>query len=144
MCTTLPGRHARRDTGFTLIETIIVLTILGLTLGLAMPLLGGSGHGAALAAAAGQLRAVLSRARQDAIVESRVIAFRADPDGGYWLGPQYHRLSGAGLRVAIPSGSRISFYPSGASSGGRIVVAGGGGQREIAVDAVTGHATSQR
>jgi general secretion pathway protein H len=144
MCTTLPADRVPHNAGFTLIEMIIVLTILGLSLALAMPLLGGGGGGAVLAAAAGELRAVLTRARQDAIVESRTMAFRADPGGGYWLGPQYHRLSGAGLRIAIPGGSPVLFYPSGESSGGRIVVAGGGGQLEILVDAVTGHATSDR
>lgn len=130
--------------GFTLIELLVVVAIIGLSLAIAMPLLARHAGGAALNAAASEIRSALSQARSTAIVEDRTIVFRGDPGGGYWLGRNHFTLplmSGAQpLRVATTGGPEISFFPSGGSSGGRIVVSSGGSERQIAVDAVTGHA----
>jgi general secretion pathway protein H len=133
----------RGTAGFTLIELVVVLTIIGLSLAVAMPLLGKGGHATALAAATSDLRAALRTARSTAIAEDRRILFQADSTG-YWVDRRHYSLTTAtGLdppRIRSEGGTRIAFFPSGASSGGRILIGDGGGRREIAVDAITGRA----
>lgn len=138
----------RKDWGFTLIELVIVLAIVGLTLAIAVPLLTRSFGGAALNAAASEIRSTVNEARSTAIAEDRTVVFRGDPGGGYWVDRNHFALplmNGAQpLRVATLGGAQISFFPSGGSSGGRIVVSSGGGERRIAVDALTGRASEIR
>ncbi len=134
----------RTASGFTLIELLVVLAIIGLSLAVAVPLLAGRVAGASLDAAASEIRTALRGARSTAIAEDRPVVFRADPGGGYWLDRQHFTLpamtGGEPPRVAIEGGAQISFYPSGGSSGGRIVVVGGDAQRRLAVDTLTGRA----
>jgi|SRR5215469_2343625 len=139
---------SRPDPGFTLIELLIVLAIIGLSLAMAMPFFARHVGGAGLNAASSEIRAALRQARSTAITEDRAVVFQADPAGGYWLDRRHFALpeqrGTAPLRVATQGGGRISFLPSGGSSGGRIVVSGGGTLREIAVDTLTGRADEIR
>lgn len=135
-----PGRDNR---GFTLIEMIVVLAIIAVAIGLVMPLLGRSGSRAALTAAAGLIRAAMTEARATAIAEDRAVVFRGDPNGGYWVDGRHHPLgsaTGSEMRIRTTGSALIAFFPSGGSSGGRVLVQGPNSRREIAVDAVTGRA----
>jgi general secretion pathway protein H len=133
-----------RPPGFTLVELLVVLAIAGMMLALAVPLLAAHVTGASLNSATREIRAALRDARSTAIAEDRPVVFRGDPGGGYWLDRNHFTLpvmtGTQPLRVAVLGGAQIAFYPSGGSSGGRILVVSGGGQREIAVDALTGRA----
>jgi|SRR5580658_6284177 general secretion pathway protein H len=136
------------EAGFTLVELLIVLAIIGMTLAIAVPLFAGHMTGPVLNAATEEIRVALRGARSTAMIEDRPVVFRADAGSGYWLDRNHFALplmSGAQpLRVATQGAGEISFYPSGGSSGGRIVVTSGNGQREIAVDALTGRADAIR
>jgi len=135
---------SRREQGFTLIELVVVLAIIGLSLAIAIPLLARQVGGSALNAASGEIRAALREARSTAIAEDRSVIFRGDPGGGFWLDRQHFTLPLMGgtqpLRVATTGGAQISFFPSGGSSGGRVVLTSGSAQRQIAIDALTGRA----
>ena len=140
----MPGER-KKSSGFTLIELAVVLAILGLVVGMTVPFLAGKTTNGALPTAANEIRVALRDARSAAIAEGRPIAFRADPVSGYWLDRQHYALMAAagrapGLRIAVAGGTRIAFFPSGGSSGGRIRILGAEGWRDIAVDAVTGRA----
>ena len=144
----IPHRRRRHQRGFTLIELLVVLAIAGMALAIAVPLLARHVTGPALNAAAVEIRAALRGARSTAIVEDRPVVFRGDAAGGYWLDRHHFTLplmNGAQpLRIATEGGTQISFYPSGGSSGGRILVSSGNAEREIAVDALTGRADAIR
>jgi general secretion pathway protein H len=130
--------------GFTLVELLVVLAIIGMTLALAMPLLAGRTTGASLNAAAGEIRAALRDARSTAIAEDRSVIFRGDPGGGFWLDRRHFTLPTISnvppLRVSVEGAAQISFYPSGGSSGGRVSLADGDSRRLITVDTLTGRA----
>src|ERR1700722_95090 len=132
---------SRRDPGFTLIELLVVLAIAGLTLAMAVPFIPNHATGAALNAAAGEIRAALRGARSTAIAEDRPVVFHGDSGGGYWLDRHHFTpplMSGTTpLRVTVQGGAQISFYPSGGTSGGRVLVTSGTARREIAVDPLT-------
>ena len=135
--------YERRCGGFTLIEMIVVLAILAIAVGVVVPLFGPRGAGAELNAAALRLRSAMAEARSTAIAEGRAVVFRGDLAGGFWLDNRHHSLDageGRGLRVLTAGGATIAFFPSGGSSGGRVVVQGSYARRELAIDAVTGRA----
>ena len=136
--------RTRGSGGFTLIEMIVVLAILAIAVGLVLPMFGSRGSGAELAAAAGRVRTAIAAARATAIAEDRAVVFRGDSAGGYWLDGRHQGLDmdARDLRILTSGNALISFFPSGGSSGGRVVVQGPYSRREIAVDAVTGHAVA--
>ena len=132
--------------GFTLIEMIVVLTILAVAIGLVVPLFGARQTGVELNAATARVRTAMAEARATAIAEGRAVAFRGDRAGGFWLDNRHRGLdAGAerGLRVLTAGDAMISFFPSGGSSGGRVVVQTPYSRRDIAIDPVTGRAVVQ-
>jgi prepilin-type N-terminal cleavage/methylation domain-containing protein len=68
-------------TGFSLIELLLVLALLGLLLGVALPPLAGALDRIEVAAAASQIAAAHTRARMMAISGSRVLVLTVDSAG---------------------------------------------------------------
>lgn len=136
----------RCERGFTLIELLAVVVLFGLTIAIVAPSLSRTLPRSALSATTAEIRATLRGAGSTAISEGRTVVFRGDPAGtGYWLDRRFHPLaatsgSATRLRVAVAGSGRLSFFPWGGSSGGRVWIDGPDGRREIDVDAVTGHA----
>ncbi|HUK61560.1 MAG TPA: GspH/FimT family pseudopilin [Stellaceae bacterium] len=131
---------SRREDGFTLLELMIVLAIMALVAAIAFPRLAARAPASALGAASEEMRAALATARSAAIAEDRAVTV-AGGDGFYRIdGDQHALLSAAGVRVETPRGG-IAFFPSGGSSGGRIVLRGGGRSATLDIDTLTGRAS---
>jgi len=126
-----------RRNGFTLIETIVVLVILGLALTIVAGFLPRRNTTLELTAATARVTGALRVARSRAMVEGHPVPFAAAPDG--------HGFRLDGVQVALGSSvivvmaePRILFAPDGSTSGGSLRVLVDGKQRLIEVDWLTG------
>lgn len=128
----------RRLAGFTLIETIVVLAILGLALGIVAGFLPKRNDTLELRTASGQVAGILRLARARAISESRPVRVMAAADGhGVMVdGTKRPVLPAVVLRMAGPP--EIRFAPDGSASGGGIQVVGAKRSSLVRVDWLTG------
>lgn len=127
-----PNRH-----GFTLIETIVVLVILGLALSIVAGFLPNRSSALDLSAATARVSNALRLARSQAMGQSRPVEFTVTPDGhGFALDNTPVSLRSAVVIVAEPRS--IVFAPDGSASGGRLHVVLGNRERVIQVDWLTG------
>ena len=134
-----------RNRGFTLIEMLVVLAVLGLSVGL----IAGRGPWRSPAldsrAAAGQLAQGLRLARAQAIARNRQVVLLVDTTrGSFRVGDGPPQLLPRGLALAVTTvagqelpGS-IAFLPDGSSTGGRIGLAAGAARTWVGVDWLTG------
>jgi general secretion pathway protein H len=131
----------RRDAqGYTLIELMIVLAVMSLVAVLSFSYVIKDRDRAAFGGAVQVVRAALDNARAAAIALDREVTFGGGIDG-YRIDDARQAFGApAGLVVEIGGRSRISFFPSGGSSGGRVTVREGTKRRDIDVEALTGHA----
>lgn len=137
---TMP-RPATACAGFTLLEMIIVLVILGLMLGVIAARGPMHSRGLELRAAAEDLAQSLRAARSQAIVASSPVDVHLVP-GGFRIGNgRLHALPGIAISAHAPGGaaqSGVSFAPDGSSSGAIIAVADAANRISIGVDWLTG------
>ena len=138
----------QKAAGFTLIEVLVTLTILGLSLALIsgyhLPL----SRGLRLRGAAAELTSALRMARTEAIVRNRPVAFELD------LARRRYRIAAAPPRALPPrltlelltiAGERrndttgaIRFNPDGSSTGGSISIADGDLSVTVGIDWLSG------
>jgi general secretion pathway protein H len=130
------GRR-RRTAGFTLIETIVVLVIVGLALGIVAGFLPRRNAALELSAATARVTGALRLARSRAMAESRSIPFALAADRhGVRLDDATIAL-GPSVTVEMVQ-PRIVFAPDGSTSGGSLRVVVDGRQRFLQVDWLTG------
>ncbi len=137
-----------RCRGFTLIEVVVVLAILGLALALVVGYKPPWSSGLGLRGTAAELASGLHLARSEAIASNRPVAFDLDVPGHiYRVGTGVERRLPANLSIELLTivgesrGTRVGdirFNPDGSSTGGRIALADGNRRMAVGVDWLTG------
>lgn len=135
--------------GFTLLELLVVLAIIGLIAAAIPGFIPGGGSSTALDQTAGALAAGLREVRDAAIRENRDGLFVVDVEGRQFrpgAGAEPVRIDGdVTLDMITAKRERlgeteggIRFFPDGSSTGGRVTLAVGGRRSTIDVDWLTG------
>jgi general secretion pathway protein H len=137
-----------RRSGFTLIEVIVTLAILGFALVLVTGYKPPWSSGLGLRGAASELASGLRLARSEAIASNRPVPFDLDATGHvYRVGAGAERRLPANLSIELLTiigenrGARVGdirFNPDGSSTGGRIALADGKQRVAVGVDWLTG------
>lgn len=141
----VPGQHR----GVTLLELLIVLTLMALIAAMVLPLFSGGVSGTDLKTAARDVAAGLRLARDRAVsqrteslleLDLEARTFRVSPD------ERPHRLPEK-IELKLYTAQRdllnekigaIRFFPDGGSNGGRITLAAGERKYDVDVDWLTG------
>ena len=141
------GTRTRTAAGFTLIEMLVVLVILGLTVALIVSRGPARSTGFDLRATAGDIAQQLRLARSEAIATDRITRFTLDPaerryetngNVGPLLPPEL-ALTMTTVTGGTPRPlAAITFAPDGSSSGGRVVLVAGANTVAVVVDWLTG------
>lgn len=125
--------------GFTLIETIVVLVILGLALIIAAGFLPHRNTTLELSSATEQVTGALRLARSKALTESRPIPFAVTPGGHGFRIDKATTTLGSAVIEAHPAA--LIFAPDGSATAGVVSVSIGDRQRVISIDWFTGRVT---
>jgi general secretion pathway protein H len=145
-----PRRTAARLTpnGLTLIETMVVLAVIGFILTLALPMMSGGQGRSELRMAATAISTALRAVRSRAIAENHEEIFLVDTDR-----TRYRPRGGAAvslppsIRLTLftttqeqlsPGIGAIRFYADGSSTGGGMTLTRGNAHYDILVDWLTG------
>ena len=139
----------RADRGFTLLELLVVLAVVGFVLVLVAPSLPQALSTVKLKTATREMATAVRAAAARAVVQHREVVFSLDVESGrYGIGAgtrtkaidpdiSLKLLTAESEKVSETQG-KIRFFPDGSSTGGRVTLASGAGKYEVAVDWLTG------
>lgn len=141
--------------GFTLIEMIVVLTILGLMTALIVSNRTGVSPAVQARAAAQAISGALRSARSEAVMSNRSVAFALDLAGRSYQWGQTPRqplpaelrlslLTSRELLAAAGESGVIRFDPDGGSTGGRVTIEGGGVVWWVGIDWLSGRVSTEQ
>ena len=143
-----PPDDALRQGGFTLLELVVVLVVLGLALGLVVARGPSRSATLELRAASSQVAQTLRLSRARAISTNRRVVFRLNPASHQFaVDGSAPRVLPASLGVSVvavsPEIARdqtagIVFAPDGSSTGGRIELTSGARRAQVDVAWLTG------
>lgn len=129
------------DSGFTLLELLVVLAIIGLVSGLAAVVMPQRLSGAQAARVEGELVAWLRDQAQQASRDNQIIAVRAAAGGlrsdqAHWQAPRHSTLE--------ISSAPLVFYPDGSASSNDIIVRSGDSDIRATIHGLTGQVEAIR
>lgn len=142
-------RH-RRSAGFTLIEMLVVVAVIGIITALASPRVHRALPGLELRSAAHELAAAARSARARAIADGAPAALSLDlttggftisPRGGGGALPEGLAIEATAATEALDTGRSMAefrFYPDGSAMGGRITVSRDDSAYAVDIDWLTG------
>lgn len=130
-----------RDGGFTLVEVVLALTIVGMLATLAIPFFRPGEGGGALRARANEIASLMRRDRNMAFHLRRSSTVVFDVAGGSvrsdLLDETINLPKGIALRLAPDTADSVVFHADGSSSGARILLVGQRGAMAIVVNRLT-------
>ncbi len=145
------GGRRRSAAGFSLLEILVVLTLMGLMLGLVGASLMRSGASAEIRAQSREIAAGLRYARTRAMVQKQPQTFEVNANERFWRAadrparalPEEMDITLLTARSEITgeNAGQIRFFPDGSSTGGRVTVSAGDLHRYIGVAWLTGKIT---
>ncbi|WP_267359949.1 prepilin-type N-terminal cleavage/methylation domain-containing protein [Methylobacterium sp. GC_Met_3] len=139
-------RNGAGDAGFTLVEMLVTLAIIGLAAGLAVQFAGSFNTGRRAGRLSGVIAAEIGLLHAEALRSAPTTRLTFEPASGRFLSsragaapiptaPIPVRIETAGAAAGMPP--EIRFLPDGGSSGGRIVLGLPGGGAILSVSLLT-------
>jgi len=142
------ARRGHSAAGFTLIELVVVLALMGLVLAVVLPNLGPNTEVVELRAAASELRALLRATRSAAITANRDLVLAIDESGrGYALDGARNTFRSAGFaeqRLHVEPPAKLVFFAAGGTSGGRLTIRSRRAEQALELDSVSGQVAFAR
>ena len=140
--------------GFSLLEIIVVISLIGLLMGFAAYTLNKQLPGQQLRSSAKELAAELRFTKSQAMVTGQAQSFRINAKTREWSGPKNHSgVLPKALEIIATTARReqpendvaaIKFFPDGAATGGRIVLQHDTAKWQVDVRWLTGEVTVTR